>query len=124
MREIKFRAWNKSMSKMIDLKQVTPLALDAGLKQDGLFLPFSEEFELMQFTGLYDKNGVEVYEGDILRSAYNGFHAVYWNQRSGHWGIDHKNNCCRPWRGPASGHIFMEEMVGNICENPDLLEKA
>lgn len=65
MREIKFRAWNK-----IDKEMGIPFTLDdlyqAGLCQ--LKKKHEEEnYILMQFTGLHDKNGKEIYEGDIVK---------------------------------------------------------
>ncbi len=62
MREIKFRAWNKRTKKMLDLQAVTPLATE--LK--GLFIPFDEELEIMQYTGLKDYAAREIYEGELL----------------------------------------------------------
>jgi len=63
MREIKFRAWNVATKVMVDLKKITPLALN--IDTNGLFIPFSDGLPLMQYTGLKDKNGKECYEKDF-----------------------------------------------------------
>ena len=70
MREIKFRAWDKENEVMIYPK---------GILFDGRVVNFScgilepfEGYELMQYTGLKDKNGKEIYEGDIVKHAIWG----------------------------------------------------
>lgn len=84
MREIKFRAWDKKHNDMLE---------DVGIEVDkysnltissrGIFIrPDNPDFELMQYTGLRDKNGTEIHEGDIISIMPNnpkGYVAeVYW----------------------------------------------
>ena len=114
MREIRFRAWNATMHKMIDLQKITPLATDLA----GLFIPFSDDIFLMQFTGLHDKNGREIYEGDILQTAENGTCQVVYNKELVAFalkGLEHWD--CYFGRTPSS--FF--KVTGNIYENPELL---
>lgn len=119
-RVIKFRAWDNIGNVMVDwntLKQSafnderTNLMYLVITNQTGTFTP-------MQFTGLHDKNGKEIYEGDITKSTKSGL--IY--------KIVFDRGMFRGEQEPASmswvhPHSFTDlEIIGNIYKNPDLLK--
>jgi uncharacterized phage protein (TIGR01671 family) len=123
--EIRFRSWDPVNKKMVDLKKITPLALDSNLRCDGIFIPFNGS-ELMQFTGCQDRNGKDIYEGDVLAREENddGFNGpinyidycvVKWLDLA--WKVDFhgEETILLDEYGPSTG-----EVAGNTFENPDL----
>ena len=131
MREIKFRGKKKNGSWLFgDLVQRPPIALifplDAPDSQDNYIVDLKT---VGQFTGLTDKNAVEIYEGDIL-SDWNEVDGnqvqshlqVFWCNDTGAWKLDNSFN-----QDKSSGDLLSEELLcfsyeitGNIYENPEL----
>lgn len=125
-REIKFRCFNEGTGKMIDLYQTTPLALDANLNCDGLFIPFKEGYKLMQFTGLQDKNGKDIYEDDWCRAEFRdkeGIHVVQGRiiMSEYMWCLDCTGtDVCPDIYSINRLHSF--DLVSNVYESPELID--
>ena len=71
MREIKFRAWDKKEKEMVEVCQINwhdPYGIT--ISHNGSWHNDIADYELMQYTGLKDKNGKEIYEGDIFEGPY------------------------------------------------------
>uniref|UniRef100_A0A6M3LMB4 Putative YopX protein n=1 Tax=viral metagenome TaxID=1070528 RepID=A0A6M3LMB4_9ZZZZ len=134
MRETKFRGWHIPTGKMIDLQKLTPLATEI----EGLFLPRSDDVVLMQYAGLKDKNGKEIYEFDIVQRHINlgtsysvpDLHPfigiVKFRSSTKGWYLD----CRKPIQDAGETRIreaklthseTRSEVIGNIYENPELL---
>ena len=104
-----FRAWDP-------LGRPPCLMLDWECMDYTLDFLRGSEMVLMQSTGLTDKNGVEIFEGDILQVRLND----EWDSEKDH--VEMYAGCWH-WRGYTVNSIAHEsEVIGNIHENPELLE--
>ena len=121
-REIKFRAWHKDLKKMFKIGQIT---LEKGTwnfepnDRDfiGMSIPSQPSFVLMQYTGLHDKNGKEIYEGDIVKTFNDEICIVEYNHNEFGLKVIDKSK-------PYGWVDFVEykiEVIGNKFDNPDLL---
>lgn len=122
MREIKFRAWTKRDKCWCGAFAVHMSGLwRESPNNEWIDLSKQDEIVLMQYTGLKDRNGKEIYEGDILGNTYGHRSEVIWSEsRAGYW-IRRLN-----WErnGEDTWHIltFSAEIIGNIYEHPNLLQ--
>jgi len=146
MREIKLRAWDKLEKKMKEIKSIEFLGLNKKENKNAYLIGFHNSFpkgykipiwykspqyilentcyKIIEFTGLHDKNGKEIFEGDIVKGKYGG---------SGHKVVFHKGCFMLHLYNDdrfldfysLELHNFMNldiEIIGNIYENPELLK--
>ena len=134
MREIKFRAWDKRLEKIIMEEEIPSPCVS----EDDLWV-------LMQYTGLKDRDGKEIYEGDIVKNHWydaNGkFIGGLWVVKYGMHSIEEQDYYSNSGEGfyfdaqsgidddtynianlPADEDRGGIEIIGNIHENPELLE--
>ena len=123
----KFRAWHNELDRMMSIKNmwfqdgsVEELELNDAVMNEHI-TAYPDEIELMQSTGLKDKNGKEIFEGDILKS--NKYITSVFYERGAY--------CVKFSRTPNTTvtmnvisfiEKYKTKIIGNIYENPELLE--
>jgi uncharacterized phage protein (TIGR01671 family) len=141
-REIKFRAWDKKCKVMRQWEWIRNCEFPFISDEWGTHLLDEKVFELMQYTGLKDKNGKEIYEGDIVvgtftpdtASGYLGQNPHSYEFTGSvvfeHYGFkylnsnNHNKKNSRNWLHKSIGDFRLSGIViiGNIYENPELLK--
>lgn len=114
MRELKFRAWHKENKAMYDSDITMTTVLSRWITNT---MNIQEDYELMQYTWLKDKNWKEIYEGDIIQ-----VWSLNWIVKYVAWKyviVDKKDlhitDLYNSW------HLF--NIIGNAYKNPELLNK-
>lgn len=134
MREIKFKYWNKKTKKMLEPDGVTNARYITPLR-------YGIDFIIpLQFTGLKDKNGKEIYEGDIVERKYVDEtslskaiylkYVVLWCDLNHKWYFGQPRNRKGVIGGIYSGGLdgqelnkdWKQEIIGNIYENKELIK--
>ena len=131
----KFKAWHKSMQRMSEVLAISFERQKVKIRHlrgtTHMTVPFND-VELMQSTGLLDKNGKEILESDIVKTTIffgradesGGFYEYekeligIVKQLEGAWVIDTEKGAVYLW-----SDINENEVLGNIWENPKLLEE-
>jgi uncharacterized phage protein (TIGR01671 family) len=136
MREIKFRAWHKQ-NKMFFKDDLMDGSDWFAVQGDGKLLQWrcavgfepTDDIEIQQFTGLLDKNGKEIYEGDIVRhSSYrtDEIRVIEWgpteDYEGGETGIGFNISPIETEEDPERGMRNEIEVIGNVYESPELLK--
>ena len=117
-RTIKFRAWDKIDKTMC----ISTSHIET-------WFEMKNRYELMQFTGLLDKNGKEIYEGDLFRCIYyqdrhlDHIYEVNWNKHNAGFRLKrHGKECLQIYVIQTMSDTSRNEIIGNIYENPELLK--
>ncbi len=130
MGEIKFRAWHPTqgmtLTPILQRNDYTGLVKCQGFDKEGTAI----DLHLMQYTGLEDKHGKEIYEGDIVKHRY-GVYLISYFEQYGLFGLDDGKAQPVGRSGSSTNYepYMMNEwhrksmhIMGNRFENPELLE--
>jgi uncharacterized phage protein (TIGR01671 family) len=93
------------------------------LEADGIFLAYEVKPETIgQFTGLYDRREKEIYKKDIVKTGTDKLMVITWSERFASFCIERKGWAFKHWFGEAF-EAKECEIVGNIIDNPELLNE-
>lgn len=117
MREIRFRAFDKEKKVMLNNVSTGTIRI-----WDSNIEAMAKDCDFMQFTGLKDKNGKEIYEGDILNMTYHGSVSIVKPEIKDVVGFERGCFIVKETGFPLGKIGRSLEVIGNIYEHPNLLE--
>ena len=124
----KFRAWDKEFKEMVHVNALVfdEQVIKATYQNGNIVKDDVKNYELMQSTGLKDKNGKEIFEGDILAiETYEGILNVniFWDRKHALFMFESKKYNEKDLLAElVEDNTYPFEITGNIYENPELLE--
>lgn len=137
MREIKFRLWDRRDETMHQDSGHFGITADGVVMDVNTDLEIEDQqYELMQYTGLKDKNGKEIFEGDIIKITYDTNYSekifyigtvIYESDNDYpafdlHPWIDCEMNALSWLKSECDESVKSYEIIGNIYENQDLIK--
>ena len=131
METIKLRVWDKEENKMYYFDLTSYMSVNEGGQEELCPSKLVGPDAFMQFTGLLDKNGKEIYKGDIIYASLNDnkyilkygeysceYDEAYPKGKHYGWYLQDKSNYCEG----LSDDSLLIEVIGNIYENPEMLD--
>ena len=129
MREIKFRVWDTENKEMLRVQELDFEDTFYGGRLSIRTEQYNDYFDiedmiLMQYTGLHDKNGKEIYEGDIIQ--YGDIHKgiVEYSEKYAQFILKETDNISDEYEALGEFNIIVFEVIGNIYDNKELLNET
>ena len=118
MIEHKFRAWDKQDKFMVEPFRLQNLDFGFASNPNHIY---------MQYTGLHDKNGKEIYESDKLKTKKDIVYTIFYSEKTARWA----GKTLNVWTDDVQKYFYKSlawlasrsEVIGDIYSNPELLEK-
>lgn len=129
MRDIKFRIWDTENNEMLKVQELdfepTFYGGRIAIRPDQYNDYFdTEDMILMQYTGLKDKNGKEIYEGDIIQYEDITKGLVRYSEKYAQYVLVNTGSVKDEFEPLGDYNMEVFEIIGNEYDNPDLLEKG
>lgn len=123
LKEINLRVYIKKLGKIVNVEEInfSNKTIGVNVSGEGYLLVYSfKDVELIQYTGLKDKNGKEIFESDIMTDSKINYVVAFY---AGAWRLK-SNITSDAWWKSLYRYVNDCKVIGNIYENPELLKEA